>query len=134
MLDTSFLVAYYNSRDVHHPAAMKPMKDIIDGRYGPALLPEYVFLELETVLMLRRDLAAAVQVGDLLLGAVEVELVPCFEIFTDAYEIFRSQNPGTDLSFVDSAIVAVARIRQAQNVASFDKGFTRFEEISLVPG
>lgn len=42
VLDTSFLVAFYNSRDVHHAAAVGPMAEIIDNRYGTALLPEYV--------------------------------------------------------------------------------------------
>jgi predicted nucleic acid-binding protein len=42
VLDTSFLVAFHNSRDVHHGAATGPMAEIVGGRFGPALLPEYV--------------------------------------------------------------------------------------------
>lgn len=133
VLDTSFLVAFYNSRDAHHDVAVGPMKAIIDGRYGPALLLEYVFLELATVLAARRDLATAIHVGDVLLAAKEVELVPCSDLFTATLDVFRSQPSSAGLSFTDAAIVAVARERDARHVASFDTGFARIDGIELVP-
>ena len=133
VLDTSFLVAFYNGRDSHHEAAVEPMDEIIDGRYGLALLPEYVFLELATVLAARRDLATAIHVGDVLLSAKEVELVPCSDLFPAAFEVFRTQPPSAGLSFADSAIVALARARDVRHVASFDMGFARLDGIELVP-
>jgi uncharacterized protein len=133
VLDTSFLVAFYNSRDAHHAASVQPMSEIIDGGYGTALLPEYVFVELLTVLAARRDLAAAIHVGDILLAAREVELVPCSDVFSAAFDAFRSQPPSAGLSFADAAIVAVARARGAARIASFDRGFARIGGIELVP-
>jgi len=133
VLDTSFLVAFYNSRDTHHEAAVKPMEAIINGSYGPAILPEYVFLELVTVLAARRDLATAIHVGDVLLSAKEIEPVACSDLFPAAFEVFRTQPPSAGLSFADAAIVAVARERGARHVASFDMGFTRVDGIEIVP-
>ena len=133
ILDTSFLVAFYNNRDTHHEAAVEPMEAIIDGNYGPALLPEYVFLELATVLAARRDLATAIHVGDVLLSAKEIEFVACSDLFPTAFELFRAQPPSAGLSFADAAIVAVARARGARHIASFDMGFARVDGVELVP-
>jgi predicted nucleic acid-binding protein len=44
VLDTSFLVAFHNSRDVHHAEARPLMNGLVAGKWGPALLLEYVFL------------------------------------------------------------------------------------------
>jgi len=133
VLDTSFLVAFHNTRDVHHGAALEPMAEIVDGGFGTVLLPEYVFLEFVTVLAARRDLATAIHAGDVLLGAREVEFVACSDIFEETLAVFRGQRPSAGLSFADAAIVAVARTRGAQHVASFDRGFTRIDGITLVP-
>jgi predicted nucleic acid-binding protein len=63
ILDTSFLVAFHNSRDVHHVAAKPVMDEVVAGKWGQAMLLEYVFLEIVTVLLVRRNLAVAASVG-----------------------------------------------------------------------
>ena len=59
VLDSSFLVAYYNTRDIHHGAAARTMVQLIGGKWGQGLLLEYVFLETVTVLRARRDVKVA---------------------------------------------------------------------------
>lgn len=134
VLDSSFLIAYHNAGDVHHPAARETMQRLVAGEWGPALLPEYVFLEVTTVLLARRSLPTAVSVGETLLGAREVELVPGSHLFLDAWSIFRRQPEGVRLSFADAAILAVARRRGADLIATFDRDFEAFPEVSVVPG
>ncbi|HKY59777.1 MAG TPA: PIN domain-containing protein, partial [Gemmatimonadota bacterium] len=97
------------------------------GEWGPILLLEYVFLEIVTVLSARRDLATAVSVGEILLGAREIELVPCSPHFLSAYQVFRELD-ATGLSFTDAAIVAVARDREADAIATFDRDFHDFPD------
>ena len=70
---------------------------------------------------------------DVLLAAKEVELVPCSDFFSEAFDVFRSQPPSAGLSFADAAIVAVARARGVGRVASFDRGFARIDGIEIVP-
>jgi hypothetical protein len=53
------------------------------------LLLEYVFLEVVTVLLVRRDLAVATRVGRLLLDAEELEFVPCSDLFLETLQTFR---------------------------------------------
>ncbi|MGH7540072.1 MAG: type II toxin-antitoxin system VapC family toxin [Gemmatimonadota bacterium] len=132
VLDSSFLVAHHNRRDVHHAAAAAAMEPLIAGEWGEILLPEYVFLEVVTVLGARRGIARATSVGELLLDAREVVFVPCSDHFVEAFALFRAQRHFR-LSFVDAAIVAVARDRGAEFVATFDDDFRRVDGIGVVP-
>jgi uncharacterized protein len=81
VLDSSFLIAFYNERDSQHEAARGLMCEFLDCRWEKGLLPEYVFLEVVTVLLVRRDLVTAVRTGRLLLEAQELEFVPCSDVF-----------------------------------------------------
>ena len=120
VLDSSFLVAYHNSRDAHHAAAAEIMARFLDGEWGRGLLLEYVFLEVVTVLMARRGARVASDVADVLLAARELDLVPCSQLFIEALETFRRQKK-TRLRFVDATIVNVARDRADGLVATFDR-------------
>jgi len=131
VLDTSVLVAYFNTRDVHHAEAARIMVQIVTGRWGRALLLEYVVLELATVLMARRSVEVATKAVDALLGAAEVDFVACSPRFLGTVEAFRGQQGGT-LSFADAAILAVARERAAGHVATFDEDFAGEPGITVV--
>ena len=132
VLDSSFLVALHNATDVHHERARAGMDALLTGEWGDALLPEYVFLEVVTVIALRRDRETAVRVGDLLLSARELEHVPCSDLFLEAFDTFRTKE-SAGLSFVDAAIMAIARRRGAELVATFDEGIGSCEGIRAVP-
>jgi predicted nucleic acid-binding protein len=132
VLDSSFLIAYHNRHDVHHAGAAAIMPRLIAGEWGRALLPEYVFLEVATVVLARRGLDVAVRVTALLLEAREVEFVPSSDMFLGALETFRAQRHG-HLSFTDAAIVATARTRDARFVATFDDDFRSVEGLVVVP-
>jgi predicted nucleic acid-binding protein len=132
ILDSSFLVAFHNKQDAHHSAAARVMEELLQGRFGQALLLEYVFLEVVTVLLARRGLAVATSVAHALLNAREVEFVPCSELFGDVFETFSSQKK-TSLSFTDAAIVTLAKRQSGVSIATFDKDFRSIEGISVVP-
>jgi predicted nucleic acid-binding protein len=133
LLDSSFVVAFHNRNDAHHGAASDAFPRVARGEWGPILLLEYVFLEVMTVLAARRDLATATSAGEILLGAREVELVPCSPHFLAAYQVFREQDVSR-LSFVDAAIVAVAQDRGASAIATFDRDFRGLPGVEIVPG
>ena len=120
VLDSSFLIAFHNSTDVHHSEALPLMERILDGEFGQPVLLEYVFLEVVTVVLLRRDLKRAVAVAELLLDARELEFVACSELFLEAFRVFRRQEKGR-LSFVDCAVLAAAQRRQPSRVVTFDQ-------------
>lgn len=132
LLDTSFIVAFHNSRDVHHAAAKPVMSDILSGKWGQALLLEYIFLEVATVLLVRRGLPVASSVASVLLQAREIDFIPCSEIFLDTLETFRNQRE-TKLSFADAAIVTAASSFNAETVATFDGEFEKINRLTVVP-
>lgn len=132
VLDSSFLIAFHNTRDVHHGAAAELMDRFLDGEWGSGLLLEYIFLEVVTVLASRRDLEVASTVGDALLEAEELQFVPCSELFLDAYSTLRDQEHG-ELSLADAAIVTLARQWSIPHVATFDDDFRDLEGVSVVP-
>jgi len=132
VLDSSFLVAFHNSSDVHHAAAKKAMRRLLEDEWGERLLPEYVFLEVVTVLAARRDAATALGTADLLLRARELEFVPASPHFLETYETFRTE-AHRGLSFADASIVALCRLRGAEYIASFDSDFRRVPRLTVIP-
>jgi predicted nucleic acid-binding protein len=132
VLDSSFLIAFHNERDSHHVAACASMERFLGGAWGKGLLLEYVYLEVVTVLLVRRDLATAVRVGQILLDAEELEFVPCSDFFLESVKAFSSQQK-TKLSLADSAIAHVARARAEGKVITFDAEFRNAAGIKVHP-
>ena len=91
VLDSSFLIAFYNESDAHHRTASALMRRFLAAEWGKGLLLEYVFLEVVTVLMLRLDLSAAIHVGRILLDAEELDFVPCSDLFLETLDCFSRQ-------------------------------------------
>jgi predicted nucleic acid-binding protein len=97
---------------------------------GTGLLLEYVFLEVMTVLLVRRELAVAARVGYVLIEAQELEFVPCSDLFSETLKVFLAQT-GTKLRFADAAISYVAQKRADGLVLSFDDEFRRIPGIRV---
>lgn len=127
VLDSSFLIGFHNERDAHHNMACALMEHFLTGEWGRGLLLEYVFLEVATVLLVRRDLGVAARVCSLLLNADELDFVPCSDVFPDTFDLFTHQRR-TRLSFADAAIAHVAQERAEGLVLTFDK------ELGKLPG
>lgn len=132
VLDSSFLIAYHNTRDVHHGPAARAMVHLVAGEWGRAALLEYVLLEVATVLLVRRGLDTAVEVANILLDAAEVDFVPCSDLFVDSFKTFASQG-SRGLSFVDAAITTLARRNEPGFVATFDADFRDLSGVTVVP-
>jgi len=106
------------------------MNHFLAGKWGKGLLLEYVLLEIMTVLLMRRDLAVATRVGQILLEAEELEFVPCSDFFALSMRKFVAQK-NTRLSFVDSAIATVAENRSNGLLLSFDEEFRKLPNLRL---
>lgn len=131
VLDSSFLIAYHNTSDVHHAAAARAMVHLITGKWGEAVLLEYVFAEVVTVVRARRGKAVAMAVAEQLLQARDVEFIPCSELFLDALATFRRED--APFSFADAAIATVARRDKNGYVATFDRDFRKVGGITVIP-
>ena len=132
VLDSSFLIAYHNTRDVHHAAAARAMVHLTAGQWGRALLLEYVFLEVVTVLRARRGLSLATSIASTLLAAREIDFVPCSDLLLESFDEFRRQ--GTrELNLVDAAILIVARRSSPGFIATFDEDFRGRDGAEVIP-
>lgn len=109
------------------------MVQLVGGQWGRALLLEYVFLEVVTVLLVRRGRAVAVEVATKLLQAREVDCVPCSDLFLETLQTFRGQ-ASERLSFTDAAIVTAARREAPGLVATFDADFRGVAGVTVVSG
>jgi uncharacterized protein len=130
MLDSSFLIAYHNTKDKYHKRASELMPKIASGEYGNVNITEYIFDETATYLAAKQSLNKAVTVGGYLLGATELIGI-AREDFDIAWNIFKSQR-NTRLSFTDCTIIVVMRAHAITKLASFDMNFKSFDDIKVV--
>lgn len=132
VLDTSFLVAYRHKGDHHHAAAAPLMEAIARGDHGRVLLPEYVLLELATVLAARAGMPAARSATRELTNAREVEFVHCARFLPHAYALFLGQEKAR-LSLVDCVLVEIARDSESTAIATFDQSLAAREDVRAIP-
>ncbi|MEW5761263.1 MAG: PIN domain-containing protein [Candidatus Thermoplasmatota archaeon] len=130
-LDSNVIIAYKNKDDINHKKAYAIFSKIVDGKYGQAVISEFIFSEVVTVLFLRKGLKTAAEVGKILKYAHEVTMIRASEIFDKAWEIFIEQK-GTKFSFVDASTIACLRDRAIKHIATFDLDFEKIENIDVV--
>jgi predicted nucleic acid-binding protein len=132
VLDSSFLISAFNDKEVQHPAAVSAYEDFLNGRWGKGLVLEWVFVE--TVHVLKRKVSglAALHTGNFLKRAREVEFIPCSELFAPVWQEFQD-TMHTKLSFVDVAVIRVARERAGGKVLTFDRAFRDIPGVKVEP-
>ncbi len=128
-LDTTVIVAYYNSRDELHERAFELLPEIVRGEHGRVFISDYIFDEAVTVSLVRsKSLKKALELGEHLLKS-EVHLL---EVDDDAFnlgwEIFQKAN----MSFTDCSSLALVRLYGIDKIATFDAGFDRVEGVKIL--
>ena len=119
VLDSSFLIGFHNERDAHHGAASVLMERFLGGEWGRGLLLEYIFLEVVTVLLARRDVEWLRASEGCCLKPKSWNLSPVPICFQKRLKPLPRQG-NTRLSFADAAIAHVARQRTDGLVLTFD--------------
>ena len=122
VLDSSFLVADHNRRDVHHSAAAAAMEKLVAANGALPFSPSTSF---------SRWSPCFSPVGGSM-SPCGLQRLPSSDMFPDVMETFRGQRRGR-LSFADDAIVTVALKRAARFVATFDRDFRQVEGVGAVP-
>ena len=137
ILDTSFIVAYYNQNDVHHAKAATLWQKLVQTDDGPQLLlPEYVVIELGTVLLRRVGLPQAYELLSLLREADDLRWVPCEPWLDVAFQRFNHQQSlqtTRPLSLVDCVLVEMALEQPEASIATFDAGFKDVTGLQCLP-
>ncbi len=124
ILDSSFLVAFYNTNDQNHVKAVGLMKEIIAGKFGVVVISDYIFDEVVTVALIKlKSLKEATRIGNSLLSAVMVLTIDK-SLFDSTWNRFKTQR-STHLSFTDCSILEMASKNDIDYIATFDKEFKK---------
>ena len=132
-LESSAIIAYKNADDINNKKAVALFQKLNAGEYGIGVISEFVFLEVTTVLALRKSMDAAKEVGNVLLEAREIEIMEARDVFERTWEIFMNQE-NTELSFVDASNLACMEKRGIKKIATFDKDFVKIRSVEVVNG
>lgn len=126
ILDTSFIISYFNTRDQNHSKAAKLMKQMQE----PLCLTDYIFDETVTVSLIRlKSIEKASKIGDILksLRIIDVEKSG----FDKAWDLFCKQKD-TTLSFTDCTTISIMQENYIEKIATFDEDFYKIKGITVV--
>jgi uncharacterized protein len=129
MLDTSFVVAYFNTNDQNHGRAVHTAKDM--AAKNPELcVTDYIFGEIVTVSLLRlKDIKKAARIGSAIMRYCNI-ISADRSVFDEAWNAFSGQQ--MQMSFTDCITVATMRDQRIQEIATFDKDFTKIDGITVI--
>ena len=127
VLDTSFIVSYFNTRDQNHLKAVKLMKKIRE----PLCITDYIFGEVVTVSLIRlKSLDRATKIGNVLLKSLKIVNVEKTS-FDNAWNLFCKQKE-TVLSFTDCTTISVMLENDIEKIATFDGDFGKISRITVI--
>jgi len=127
ILDTSFIVSYFNTRDQNHLKAVKLMKKM----HEPLCMTDYIFGEVVTVSLIRlKSLDKASKIGKILLKSLKIINIEK-TIFDSAWSIFCKQR-GTVLSFTDCTTISAMLENDIEKIATFDGDFEKIDGIEII--
>lgn len=117
--DTNFFVALFNPGDSLHERALSSLKQIEDR--GVALaISQYIFLEVTTVLSLRRGRGVAWAVGEFLRSDPRIEYIHGDEdIHEESWRIFKEISH-KNMSFIDCSTLAVMHAEGIHVLLTYD--------------
>ena len=125
-LDTSAIIAWFNTRDKYHQQAMEILQKIKTGKisFTRFIVTDYIFDEATTYFETSlKNHEAATKIGEALLSSGYIHLEPVDrEIFKQAWDLFKTN---TGYSFTDITCICIMEKLGSQNIFTFDNHFTR---------
>ncbi|MDX2181912.1 MAG: PIN domain-containing protein [Bryobacteraceae bacterium] len=120
VVDSSVLVAFFNTRDALYDRAVSLVRRLHDDEFGSRILLEYVVIEVTSTLLNRSNFEVSRRACEVLANSEDYDFQQCSSVFPFARTDFLSQ-PSGKLSLVDCAIAHVARTRAQGRIATFDE-------------
>lgn len=117
IVDSSVWIASFLPKDTQHAKAQRAL-----GKLKHVVCPEYVILEVITVLRQKREQALAAQFLDLLEQGSDATIIPSSLSLLTATIALVKRNRYPKLSFVDTALLVLSH---DHDVLTFDRALTR---------
>lgn len=118
ILDSSILIAYISKQDSQHAQAVKLFK----GLKPPVAIPEYIIVEVCTVLAFKVDKPTAIFFLEFVIGNKDFVLLPSgLQFLIDVVHLFKTSAPPA-LSFPDTSLLYLS---EHNEVITFDKQLAR---------
>ena len=132
LLDTGVIIAAFNRRDRHHRWARRLLVEVLEGRYGPPYVTDYIIDEVLSYAAARLGREPALRLGEALLERRLFRIAPVtVDLVLRAWEIYRDHLPR--LSFTDASSIAVAEAYEIDYIATVDSELARLYP-SISPG
>lgn len=131
ILDTSFLIALNNAKDMNHGGAQSLKARLKEKEFGQCYVSDYIFDEFVTFLMAKAFYPNKIrEIGDALLAEESINFLRVNEsLFMESWEFFKKHN---NLSFTDCTTAILAKEFGIKNIASFDSGFDKIDSIKRI--
>ncbi len=128
-LDANVFIAFENKDEVHHWRAREIFEEIDAGGLGKAFTTDYIFNEVIGVIYRKRGKDRATAFGDYMRASVCIFVVD-EHILAESWDFFKRTKLA--LNFVDCTVVTVAGIANARSIATFDKEFSKVENVNVI--
>lgn len=119
LIDTSFLVAYYDVRDKNHSRAVELLKELETKKFGSLYLSDYIFDETITIIKKYKGKEIAKEKGTAIVNSLQMLNVD-INVFKIAWELCKKIDA---LSFTDCTSLIVMKHYAIEYMATFDSDF-----------
>lgn len=120
LVDSSFLIAFYNPLDSQHAKTLRYVKDWDSGSIH-FVITQYVFIETVTVLSLRAGRVISIMAGENMMEHKNLTILEQDQpAHSKAWEVFKSLEK-KNMSFIDCSILATLQAESIGSLLTFDE-------------
>ncbi len=125
-IDTSYIIALYNSQDSQHQKALRLKKEI--GQNLKLTISNYIFLETVTILSQQIGKKDANDIGKLMFSSNKFNFLHISpRIDLKSWHVFQ-QIKNKNISYVDCSNVILMKEEQIPKIITFDKDFEKLKK------
>mgnify|MGYP001569946562 CR=1 FL=1 len=134
LLDTSFLIAFDNEKDVHHIKARELWIKIKEKQFGIYFISDYIFDEVISVTMRKKDETRAKIFGKHIKESLDILNIDSY-LFEEAWNLFEKREKLSEedkiLNFTDCTNVVLLEFLASNKIATFDRGFEKIDGLEI---
>ncbi len=130
LLDTSFVIAFDNEKDVHHKKAREIWNKIENIQYGQYFISDYIFDEIVAVSLRKSN----DKKGTIVLCEKLIQSIPIINLdkhmFDEAWRIFKETK--TNMNFTDCTNLVLLKLLGSDKIVTFDKAFKELDDVEVI--